>query len=112
MDNMVRVWDVRSSKTSIAVLAGHGYDVMKVKFSPHRQNMVMSCSIDRTVCMWDFTVKDALIEKYDHHTKTPAGIDMSVLHEGLLASTGRDGMTYVWQHRTDLRAEGVAEVYV
>ncbi|XP_021773389.1 peroxisome biogenesis protein 7-like [Chenopodium quinoa] len=93
IDNMVRVWDVRSIRTLIGVLVGHKYAVMKVKFLPHRQNMVMSLSLDRKVCIWDFTVEDALIEKYDRHTHYPAGIDMSVLDEGLLASNGWDGMT-------------------
>lgn len=54
--------------------------------------------------MWDFMVEDALIGKYDHHTEFAVGIDMSVLVEGLLASTGWDEMVYVWQHGTDPRA--------
>lgn len=104
VDKTVRVWDVRSFRTPIAVLAGHGYAVRKVKCSPHRRNMIMSCSYDMMVCMWDFMVEDALIGKYDHHTEFAVGIDMSVLVEGLLASTGWDEMVYVWQHGTDPRA--------
>ncbi|KAL2938830.1 Peroxisome biogenesis protein 7 [Bienertia sinuspersici] len=104
VDKTVRVWDVRSFRAPLTVLAGHGYAVRKVKFSPHQRNVVMSCSYDMTVCMWDFMLEDALIGKYDHHTEFAVGIDMSVLVEGLLASTGWDETVYVWQHGTDPRA--------
>lgn len=104
VDKTVRVWDVRNFQVPLAVLSGHGYAVRKVKFSPHRRNMIMSCSYDMKVCIWDFMVEDALIGRYDHHTEFAVGIDMSVLVEGLLASTGWDELVYVWQHGTDPRA--------
>ncbi|KAK9696841.1 hypothetical protein RND81_08G000400 [Saponaria officinalis] len=103
-DKTVRVWDVRNFRVPMAVLNGHGYAVRKVKFSPHRRNMLMSCLYDMSVCMWDFMVEDALVGRYDHHTEFAVGIDMSVLVEGLLASTGWDGLVYVWQHGTNPRA--------
>ncbi|KAF2305324.1 hypothetical protein GH714_003688 [Hevea brasiliensis] len=101
VDKSIRVWDVRSYRAPIAVLNGHGYAVRKVKFSPHHRNLMVSCSYDMTVCMWDFMVEDALVGRYDHHTEFAVGLDMSVLVEGLLASTGWDELVYVWQHGTD-----------
>ncbi|KAK4737982.1 hypothetical protein R3W88_001679 [Solanum pinnatisectum] len=91
-------------KVPIAVLNRHGYAVRKVRFSPHKASAMTSCSYDMTVCMWDYTVEDALIERYDHHTEFAVGVDMSVLVEGLLASTGWDELVYVWQHGMDPRA--------
>ncbi|KAM7263161.1 hypothetical protein ACFE04_000844 [Oxalis oulophora] len=104
VDKSIKVWDVRNYRVPVAVLNGHGYAVRKVKFSPHRRNLMMSCSYDMTVCEWDFMVEDALVWKYDHHTEFAVGIDMSVLVEGLLASTGWDELVYVWQQGTNPRA--------
>ncbi|MCI22567.1 peroxisome biogenesis protein 7-like [Trifolium medium] len=47
---------------------------------------------------------DALVSRYDQHTEFAVGVDMSVLVEGLIASTGWDELVYVWQHGTDPRA--------
>lgn len=57
-----------------------------------------------TVCVWDYRAEDGLLARYDHHTEFAVGVDMSVLVEGLLASTGWDEMVYVWPHGTDPRA--------
>ena len=104
VDKTVRVWDVRTYRTPLAVLSGHGYAVRKLKFSPHARSFLVSCSYDMTVCAWDYMVEDALIGRYDHHTEFAVGVDMSVLVEGLMASTGWDELVYVWQHGTDPRA--------
>ena len=104
VDKSIKVWDVRNFRVPVSVLNGHGYAVRKVKFSPHSRSVIVSCSYDMTVCMWDFMVEDALIGRYDHHTEFAVGVDMSVLVEGLLASTGWDELVYVWQHGTDPRA--------
>ncbi|XP_008225331.1 PREDICTED: peroxisome biogenesis protein 7 [Prunus mume] len=104
VDKSIKVWDVRSIRVPISVLNGHSYAVRKIKFSPHRQSLMMSCSYDMSVCLWDYMVEDALVARYDHHTEFAVGVDMSVLVEGLLASTGWDELAYVWQHGTDPRA--------
>ncbi|KAK4770814.1 hypothetical protein SAY87_031346 [Trapa incisa] len=89
---------------SVAVLNGHGYAVKKMKFSPHRGSLMASCSYNMIVCLWDYMVEDALVGRYGHRTEFVVGVDMSVLVEGLLVSTGWDELVYVWQHRTDPRA--------
>ncbi|GAB4827202.1 peroxisomal targeting signal 2 receptor [Ancistrocladus abbreviatus] len=104
VDKTIRVWDVRNFRVPVAVLSGHNYAVRRVKCSPHRRSLILSCSYDMTVCMWDYMVEDSMIGRYDHHTEFAVGIDMSVLVEGLLASTGWDELVYVWQHGMDPRA--------
>uniref|UniRef100_A0A2N9G8D3 ABC-type xenobiotic transporter n=1 Tax=Fagus sylvatica TaxID=28930 RepID=A0A2N9G8D3_FAGSY len=101
---VARVWDVRTYRTPLAVLSGHGYAVRKLKFSTHARSFLVSCSYDMTVCAWDYMVEDALVGRYDHHTEFVVGVDMSVLVEGLMASTGWDELVYVWQHGIDPRA--------
>ncbi|XP_062148675.1 peroxisome biogenesis protein 7-like [Alnus glutinosa] len=96
VDKIIKVWDVRSYRVPISVLSGHGYAVRKVRFSLHRQGLMVSCSYDMTVCLWDYMLEDALMGRYDHHMEFAVGVDMSVLVEGLLASTGWDELVYVW----------------
>ncbi|GKU94395.1 hypothetical protein SLEP1_g7896 [Rubroshorea leprosula] len=104
VDKSIKVWDVRNYRVPVTVLNGHGYAVRKIKFSPHRRNLIVSCSYDMTVCLWDFMIEDALVGRYDHHTEFAVGVDMSVLVEGLMASTGWDEHVYVWQQGMDPRA--------
>eukprot|EP00898_Chlorokybus_atmophyticus_P000953 jgi/Chlat1/1859/Chrsp141S02191 len=87
VDKTIKVWDVRMPEREMTTLHGHTYAVRRVKCSPHRE-----------------TPEDALIARYDHHTEFAVGMDMSVLVDGMLASTGWDEMTYVWQQGADPRA--------
>ena len=105
VDKSIRVWDVRNHRQPVTILQGHTYAVRRVKFSPHHENLIASCSYDMTMCMWDFRApEDALLARYDHHTEFVVGLDMSVLVEGLLASSAWDELVYVWQHGMDPRA--------
>lgn len=54
--------------------------------------------------MWDYRAEDSMVSVYDQHTEFVYGLDLSVLIEGLIASTGWDELVYVWQHGNDPRA--------
>lgn len=80
------------------------YAVRRVRFSPHKESILLTCSYDMTVRLWDFRKEDAELGRYPHHTEFAVGVDESVLVEGLFASTGWDALVYVWQHGSDPRA--------
>lgn len=64
--------------------------------------MLASCSYDMTVALWDTNRQhDPLIRRWGHHTEFAVGIDLSALVDGAIASTGWDGMTYVWDAGAD-----------
>ncbi|XP_028760945.1 cysteine-rich receptor-like protein kinase 10 [Neltuma alba] len=48
------------------------------------QNLMVSCSYDMTIYIWDFMVEDALVSGYDHRSAFATGVDMSMLLEGLM----------------------------
>eukprot|EP00899_Mesostigma_viride_P010714 jgi/Mesvir1/19644/Mv09927-RA.1 len=105
VDKSIRVWDIRNPRQPMHVLQGHSFAVRRLKCSPHRPTEVASCSYDMTACLWDFSVpENALLARFTHHTEFAVGIDMSVLTEGLMATTGWDEMTYVWPRGADPRA--------
>lgn len=67
----------------------------KLLFSPHSDNIVLSCSYDMTVKLWNVAApEDALLRSWDQHTEFVVGIDFSTLVEGQVASTGWDELTY------------------
>lgn len=87
------------------MLAGHSYAVRRVAFSPHAETVLASSSYDMTVRLWDIAApEEALIRVWDHHTEFAVGLDWSSLSEGLIASCGWDGMTWVWPSASDPRA--------
>jgi peroxin-7 len=105
VDKSIKVWDVRNPRQELTRMMGHTYAVRRVKFSPHQESMLASCSYDMTVCLWDFRQpEDALLARLNHHSEFAVGIDMSVLVEGLLASTAWDESVFVWQMGMDPRA--------
>jgi guanine nucleotide-binding protein G(I)/G(S)/G(T) subunit beta-1 len=53
VDRTIKVWDVRSPKTSQQTFTGHNGDINAVDFMPSDNNVVASCSEDGTVRVWD-----------------------------------------------------------
>ncbi|GMH43477.1 hypothetical protein BSKO_11399 [Bryopsis sp. KO-2023] len=104
-DKIIRTWDVRALDKPITELRGHRYAVRKVLFSPHAENLVLSCSYDMTVRLWDVSsgVEDSLLKVWDHHTEFAVGIDFSDRNQGQIASTGWDELVYVWDQEGDPR---------
>jgi len=97
VDKSVRLWDLRQPRLPLGILPPHEYAVRKVLFSPFQPGLLASCSYDMTVALWDTTRPAAgPLQRWGHHTEFAVGLDWSSLAEGVLASTGWDGMTYVW----------------
>ncbi|XP_058068792.1 peroxisome biogenesis protein 7-like [Magnolia sinica] len=97
----IQVWDIRQPRSPVKLLDGaHTAGVRVVKFSPHREYQIASCSFDGKVVLWDYGAENAvpIIKKYEHHVASARGLDMSKIVEGLLVSTGVDGLVHEWQH--------------
>ena len=95
----MQVWDVRNPSAPTAVLLGHSYPVRKLAFSPHVEPLLLSCSYDMTVRLWDVAAgEDPLINVWQHHSEFAVGVDWDVLSEGMVASCGWDATVRVW-HR-------------
>ncbi|CAL9198742.1 peroxisome biogenesis protein 7-like [Musa acuminata AAA Group] len=92
----INVWDVRTTQMPLVDFSSHNRNVCRICFSPHRANMLLSCSVDHTVRAWD-TQAQASIARYDLHDDSVYGIDMSVHIEDLIASAGRDKLVNIWR---------------
>ncbi|XP_058068791.1 peroxisome biogenesis protein 7-like [Magnolia sinica] len=97
----IQVWDIRQTCSPVKVLDGEDKDeIFRVKFSTHREYQIASCSFNGKVVLWDYGPENAvpIIKKYEHHTGKVRGLDMSKRVEGLLVSTGEDGLVHEWRH--------------
>ena len=105
VDKSIRVWDIRSPTRPVATLQGHTYAVRRVVFSAHHETLLGSCSYDMSMCLWDYKNRASpLLHRSDHHTEFAVGLDCSMFHEGMWATTGWDELTYVWKQGMDPRA--------
>ncbi|KAF7803324.1 peroxisome biogenesis protein 7 [Senna tora] len=118
-DCTVRIWDVREPGSTM-ILPAHEFEILSCDWNKYDDCIIATASVDKSIKVWDvrnsrvpITVlnghgyavrRDALVSRYDHHSEFAVGVDMSVLVEGLMASTGWDELVYVWQHGTDPRA--------
>lgn len=95
VDRSVRVWDLR--KPSVPVFAaenGHELAVRRVKFSPHSEDLIASCSYDMTVKLR--SVSTGIGKVFNQHSEFVIGLAWSNLRPNLLASTGWDKTVAVW----------------
>jgi len=104
VDKSIMMWDIRRPEEPLLGLHGHTYAIRKVKCSPHRQNILMSVSYDRTWCLWDTSRPEPLVQRSEHHTEFCVGCDFNIFIEGLVATCGWDNVVAMWKLGTDPRA--------
>uniref|UniRef100_A0A803P3Z2 Peroxin-7 n=1 Tax=Cannabis sativa TaxID=3483 RepID=A0A803P3Z2_CANSA len=107
-DCTVRIWDVREPGSTM-ILPAHEFEILSCDWNKYDDCCIVTGSVDKSIKVWDvrsFRTPVSVLNghEYDHHTEFAVGVDMSVLVDGLFASTGWDELVYVWQHGTDPRA--------
>jgi len=96
-DNTIKLWDLRQVSSPVSMLFGHRYPVKKVKFSPFSKDILLSCSYDMTVRLWNvMDPVDPLKKTHDKHHEFVQGIDWSQHIDNTVASISWDQKMYVW----------------
>jgi len=100
VDKQIKIWDMRRPDQAVHVLEGyHDLAVRRLKFSPHSESILASCSYDMTVKVWSIDDGSRLVQNiatYDHHEEFVIGIDFSNFYRDYLASTGWDRKVALW----------------
>ena len=90
VDTNVRLWDIRQLSAPVLVMGGHMQAVRGLKCDPFRGNIVVTCSYDFTVKIWDISrVQDSsfpLLETISHHSEFTYGLDLCSLTPGKVSS--------------------------
>ncbi|KAI0295938.1 WD40 repeat-like protein [Russula brevipes] len=103
LDKTVKTWDCRmlqlgGSANAIGGrcenrLLGHEYAIRKVRWSPHRPDILASGSYDMTCRIWTTNPppgKNHLVRIHDAHTEFVVGCAWSLYEEGVLATCSWD----------------------
>lgn len=60
VDKTIKGWDLRKAQQPLFILEGHQYAIRRVKCSPHKPNIILSCSYDMTTRLWDTNAVNAV----------------------------------------------------
>jgi peroxin-7 len=99
------------------MMAGHGYAVRRLAWSPHESDVLISASYDMTVRVWTdgsriSTPRMAIavpsgagrqLGLMNRHTEFATGVDWCLFGEGWVASAGWDERVLLWDAREFLR---------
>ncbi|GAM89504.1 hypothetical protein ANO11243_075430 [Dothideomycetidae sp. 11243] len=113
VDGLIRTFDTRMPGAGpIAVLAGHGYAVRKIAWSPHLPDVLLSASYDMSCRVWSDgsavgvgPQKQAReLGRMDAHTEFATGVDWCLFGaEGWCASCAWDERVLVWDVREHMQ---------
>lgn len=92
VDKTIKVWDLRNPGREVICLPGHEYAVRRVRWSPHRPNILGSAAYDMSVRFWDTAAPPGqnLIHVHDAHTEFVLGLDFNLYVEGQVATCAWD----------------------
>ena len=100
----IHVWTMRPSDWNVdqQPLVGHEKSVEDIKWSPENCEMLASCSVDKSIRLWDLRESGAsknVITVQEGHMADINVIDWNRKNSHLIASGGDDGVVRVWDTR-------------
>jgi len=102
VDKSIRTWDIRNPRAPVTVLEGHEFAVRRLKCSPHHANVIASASYDMTSIVWDSSVEDSVLCKFEEHTEFVLGVDFNLFNDGQIATTAWDETVRVFKYMPDM----------
>lgn len=109
-DKFLRIWDDRKGAIPVATIEAHATKIYGVDWNRTERTKIITCSLDRTIKMWDYSTSDVLPERI---IQTPFPV-WRARHTpfgcGLLAMPQRgDHSLHMYDRRSDDATLGNAE---
>jgi peroxin-7 len=95
VDRNVCVWDIRNAGKPLCSFTNHQLAVRRVRFNPHSDSLLLSCSYDMSVKLWSVSSMTE-VDSFDHHTEFVIGIDFCNFERDLVASASWDRSVALW----------------
>lgn len=108
----IHIWTMRASDWNVDQhpLVGHENSVEDIKWSPEDSDVLASCSVDKSIRVWDLRQQSAsrcVIKVLDSHKSDVNVMDWNTVTKNLIVSGGDDGVVKVWDLRY-LKKEGAS----
>ena len=71
-------------------------EIMSVDFSPFDQNLLVTCSNDKTVAIWDARNIANKLFSFKGHKDEVQQVKFSKIHQNLIASSSLDRRVIIW----------------
>jgi len=94
--NVIKVIDLLQKKT-IQILRGHNHEVYDLKCSPVDENLLLSCSVDETIRIWDLISFSCVVRFAGVHGHSREILSVAWHPSGQrFASSGSDASIRLW----------------
>ena len=91
-------WDIGSGRV-VDTFAEHEADAMAISLRPGDQNVFVSCSVDKTVKVWDIRTPKRSTQTFTGHMSDVNGVDFMPADNNTFATCSEDGTARVWDMR-------------
>ncbi|OAG32019.1 coatomer, subunit beta' [Nematocida displodere] len=97
-DGSIKIWDYSKDLSPVRSLEGHTHFVMSAEFSPKDSKILISCSLDTTVRIWNIETGKSVAVLKGALTGLNA---VAYIGEKYIVSGGDDGKVSVWDASTE-----------
>jgi len=94
-DKKMILYDLRQEKYTHFVEA-HTMEVNSIDFNYFNKYLIITCSNDKSICLWDSRNLSVKLHVFEHHRNEVNMARWNPKHEILFASTGYDRRVNVW----------------
>lgn len=91
-------WDIASGRV-LDTFAEHTSDAMFLSVRPNDPNVFVSCSVDKTVKLWDIRTPKKSTQTFTGHAGDVNGVDFMPSDGNAFATCSEDGTARVWDIR-------------